>query len=121
MEEPSQVRAQMAGCQNREFFAKGFRRSSGTEPHSSGQMSWGFWALTTHCKATAEAAVREQGLCVDMGPQYSEAFAARKRLLARSGGRWRALGWRGLWRHQHGALPHQQFGQPGDDPRCLGH
>ena len=67
MEEPSQVRAQMAGCQKREFFAKGFRRSSGTEPHSSGQMSWGFLALTTHCNATAGAEVMAKSACVGMG------------------------------------------------------
>ena len=68
MEEPSQVRAQLAGCQKKgEFFAKGFRRSSGTEPHSSGQMSWGFLALTTHCNATAGAEVMAKSACVGMG------------------------------------------------------
>jgi len=35
-------------------FCQGFRRSSGRN-HSSGQMSSGFLALTTHCTATAGA------------------------------------------------------------------
>ncbi|PUA99533.1 hypothetical protein C8C99_4421 [Acidovorax sp. 107] len=66
MEEPFQVRVE---CQDskKESFCQGFRRSSGTEPHSSGQMSWGFLALTTHCNANTEAVVMAKRLRVVIG------------------------------------------------------